>query len=163
MSNRGVDIIARAKYGAEQAEVKADRSNQFAEQLGVTGHLNGSPTFVLGAKYQQPGKDGPGNIVQAALLVPKGVGLLIYDFDDYRDLEDSGDLGSERDVNWHFQAFKDCSIAEKSFLNEQIDEMQEDLEDLALVAESSANPGKGIPVDEYFSRRAKENRAGGNE
>jgi hypothetical protein len=81
-----------SRYAAGQAEAKVRQVNGLIRQLGETGRV--SDTIILGpvihVRAYSPGS-GPsdsGQIVQGALAVPDGIGIVLWDSGDYAALSD---------------------------------------------------------------------------
>jgi hypothetical protein len=150
--------LLRIKHDMEQNEAKIDDTRDLIHEIGKTGLLTGS--IFLGPRYEQPYVPGwesrdSSRIVQAALFIPEGFGVCRWDMNEFWELEGSQD-GLEQHARAKFESFAGCSPAEKKFLRPFVDEMLDELADVALVAASKLEPGPCISADDYFAQRMKE-------
>jgi hypothetical protein len=145
------------KHDMEQAEAKVERVNGLVRELGTTGLL--SRRVILGPDYTHPWDPGCGpqdsaQVVQAALLVPEGFGVCLWSTDEFLEFEQSPG-GLEQHARKKFEPFEKCCSADKKFLLPFVEEMLEDLTDVALVAASKLELQPRITADDYFAQRSK--------
>lgn len=143
------------KHAMEQAEAKVERVSHLVRELGTTGLVGRE--VLLGRYYDRPydpdyGPNDTGQVVQAALLIPEGLGVCLWDTEEFSALQSSAE-GLEPSARLRFRGFDDCSPAEKRFLLPFIEEMLEDLTDLARVAASKLEQGPSVSAEDYFRQR----------
>jgi hypothetical protein len=146
------------KHDMEQAEAKVERVSHLVRELGTTGLVGRE--VLLGGHFDRSfdPDDGPhdsGQVVQAALLIPEGLGVCLWDPEEFSALQTAYE-GLVPNARLRFQSFDRCSPEEKKFLLPFIEEMLEDLTDLARVAASKLEPGPGVSADEYFRQRMED-------
>lgn len=100
----------------EMAEAMMAELDQCLEQLASTGLLHSS-VFLGSTLLSRPYADGSGRTdsdqtVQAALLHPGGVGVILWDTDDYLNIKE----GPEAHARLHFVPFADSEPALKALL-----------------------------------------------
>ena len=155
MAEQLASLNLQIRHDMEQAEAKAERVNQLVHELGETGLL--TDQVVLGSFFERAydasdSAHDSGQIVQAALLVPDGFGICLWDMVEYAGLRNSQD-GLEAHARAKFQPFEACSAVEKKLLLPFLEEMLGDLTDIALVAASKLEGGPAISADAYFAQR----------
>jgi hypothetical protein len=107
----------------EQAEAKIPALNEQIDQLSRTGLLDGEA--VLGdviftrAYYEQPEREG-GLVMQAAVLVPGGFGVVEWDSDDYLTVSESYGP-SFAQARTRFRGFGDLEPALRARLLSQVE------------------------------------------
>jgi hypothetical protein len=146
------------KHDMEQAEGKAEHVNLLVSELGSTGLL--TRQTLLGPTFTAPYEAGLGpsdsaQVVQAALSVPRGFGVCRWEMDEFLQLQSSPAFANQFESRARilFEPFEACTPAEKKFLLPFLEEMLEDLTDIALVAASRLERDPIIPADDYFANR----------
>lgn len=93
--------------------------------------------------------------MQAALVIPEGFGVCLWDSEEFARcrLEQDGLASKARNK---FQAFDQCRTVEKAFLLPFIEEMLEELMEIALVADSRLEPEPAVSAADYFRNRPVE-------
>lgn len=157
MAEQLASLNLQIKHDMECAEAKVERVNLLIRELGNTGLLK-RPIF-LGGTYSGTydpafGPHDSGQVTQAALLVPEGFGVCRWDTEEWNRLEQSQE-GFEPHARICFESFESCSPAEKKFLLPFVDEMLEDLTDMAQIAVSRLEQGPRVRADDYFAQRSK--------
>jgi hypothetical protein len=158
MAEQLASLNLQIKHDIEQAEAKVERVNQLALELGRSGLL--ARQVILGVAFERPyDADSPlqdsGQIIQAVLRIPEGLGVCVWDMEEFVALQSSA-AGLESRAGIVFQPYDACGAAEKRFVVPFLEEMLEDLTDVAMVAASKLEPEGGLVADEYFSRRQRE-------
>jgi len=90
--------------------------------------------------------------MQAMLLVPEGAGICRWKGED--SIPPHGEA-SVQEVRDRFVPFSQCNPAEKAFLLQFIEELLDELTDIALVAASRSEGGKAVSATEYFAARTQ--------
>lgn len=152
LAERLAALAARLRHHADQAEAQFPAINEIVRNLGGTGLLQGH--VILGPTFDRPyavenRRDDSAQVVQAALLVPEGFGVCYWDMEEYVELRNTSH-GLEPEARAKFQPFDRCTDEEKTFLRPFIEEMLEDLQDIALAAAARLEPGSSISLEEYF-------------
>ena len=104
--------------------------NRVLGQLGETGFVH--ETVVLGAviyyRYyaSQPGGNDSGQLVQAALSVAGGIGVVLWDSEEYAELQDVPD-GLQVEAQLGFVPFERCEPALQGLLLPQIEPLLQQL------------------------------------
>jgi hypothetical protein len=150
-------LSLQIKHDMEAAEAKAERVNELVCELGSTGLLAGQ--ILSGDIYGRPYDPGDerndsGQVFQAVLLVPEGFGICVWDREDFAERRDSPE-GLEPHARVVFRPFSACSPSEKKYLLPSLEELLEDLTDIALVAASKLEPQPRVGLDEYLASRRK--------
>ncbi|HEX4129704.1 MAG TPA: hypothetical protein VHZ24_06650 [Pirellulales bacterium] len=145
-------IAARLRHHAEQAEAEIAAANDIVRNLGGTGLVRGH--VVLGRCFERPYVveqhcTDSGQVIQAALLVPEGFGVCYWDTEEFCALHESFG-GLEPEARARFQPFDSCTDEEKTFLRPFVEEMLDDLHDVALAAAARLEPGPSVSLEEYF-------------
>ena len=159
--NTRVDEMAeqllQIKHEAEQAEARVERVTQCAAELERQGVLE--QHVMLGPVLEHANGDDQqndlGKVVRGAFLVPEGFGLCTWRSEEYVQQQELPD-GLESNACQRFQPFHQCTAAEKKSLLPFIEELQEDLADLALIADSKQDPGPGMDAADYFAQRRRD-------
>jgi hypothetical protein len=114
----------------DQAEAKMNEVNQLLGQLGKAGLVH--QTVVLGEVihhcYYSPQPEGhdSSQLVQAALSLPVGIGVVLWDSEKYSELrEDPETLESEAPLR--FVPFERCEVALKALLLPHIEPLIQQL------------------------------------
>lgn len=114
----------------DQAEAKMGEVNRLLGQLGETGFVH--ETVVLGEvihhRYYAPqawGNDS-GQLVQVALSVPGGIGVVLWDTEEYAELRDVPD-GLKSEARLGFIPFERCESALKALLLPHIEPLLQQL------------------------------------
>lgn len=162
MAEQLASLNIQIRHDMEQAEAKAERVNQLVHELGETGVL--THQVLLGVVFEraydpESSTQDSGQVVQAALLVPEGFGVCLWDLVEFTTLRASPQ-GLERHARAKFQPFDECAAAEKKFLLPYLEEMLEDLTDVALVAASKLDAGPGMAAEAYFAQRQEGHQQG---
>jgi hypothetical protein len=104
---------------AQAAENRILHINTVIQEVNAIGLLN--PTVLLGQLLHQrgyepvPGGSDSGQVIQAALLVPGGIGALYWDTETYQSLVQTPE-GLEADSWRHFVPFDKCEVAIRAML-----------------------------------------------
>jgi hypothetical protein len=115
--------IARA---CEQAEAHITEANRLVDQLAQSGLPN--PTILLGrvvlrrAYSPRPGGDDSGEVLQAALAVPGGFGIVAWDSEELAELSEMPDT-MESVARGYFIPFADCEPALRGMLGKQAERL----------------------------------------
>jgi hypothetical protein len=160
MAEQLASLNVQIRHDMEQAEAKIERANKLVRELRGTGLLTGRVVlgpFFTGTYEPGFGPQDSGQVTQAALLVSKGFGVCYWDTEEFWELGQTPE-GLDSHARRRFQAFNDCSPAEKKFLLPFVEEMLEDLIDVAMVAASKLEPEPRISVDAYFAQRTSRTR-----
>ncbi len=108
-----------ARHAADQADAKMREVNFLLRQLGETGWIH--ETVILGPILLQrpyaprPACSDAGQIVQAALCAPDGIGVVLWDGEEYAELKKVPG-GPESEARVHLQPFEECEPALKALL-----------------------------------------------
>jgi hypothetical protein len=108
----------------EQMEGKIEAINQGLRVLEETGLTN--EIVILGkivhrsAYAPRAGGNDSGQLYQAALLVPKGIGVVIWDTEEFVQLENVPQA-LEAEAPLHFLAFAECKLAWKLALVAEVE------------------------------------------
>jgi hypothetical protein len=118
-----VNALNNLVESMERAEQEAGRwmkgVNTLLARLGASGFVN--HTVVLGPVIHQRGYAPPrgiwevGEVIQAALLVPQGIGVVVWDVEEFLNLRGS-EQGLEGDAAAHFVPFEECDLALRALL-----------------------------------------------
>jgi hypothetical protein len=115
--------VLRVRQQLEIAEARVPRWNQLVQELWRVGLV--PQTAILGRVIEtrpyapMAGGHASGQVVQAALLIPGGVGILLWDTEDFALLAREPD-GLE-DAAWaHHLPFESCQPAHQVALAEQL-------------------------------------------
>ena len=117
------------------AEARAAGLNNLINDIWQFGL--GAQTSLLGPVLQtrsyapQPGGHDSGQVIQAALLVPRGLGVVVWDSEFYLSLVDVPE-GLEAAAAMHHVPFEQCSPAWRALLCEHIAPLVERLFDWLL-------------------------------
>jgi hypothetical protein len=113
-----------ARHAGDLADAKIGEVNHLIGQLGVTGFLHETVLLgpVLHYRYYapQPGGSDSGQLAQAALCVPGGFGVVLWDSEDYRQLCQTAE-GLESEAMLHFRPLGECELALKALLQPHIE------------------------------------------
>jgi len=107
------------RHSCDQAEAKMAEVNRLLEQLAETGWVQ--ETVILGAvihqRYYAPlsGGHDSSQVIQAALCVPGGLGVVLWDSEDYTSLSEIPQ-GLEAEARLGFRPFERCEPAIKALL-----------------------------------------------
>ena len=144
---------------AAEAERKVGPIHKLIVELGKSQLLNDAP--ILAGHLQCPCEAGEphdsGQVAQAALLVPEGFGVCLWDPAQFAALGQRPD-GLESNARRSFLPFNQCSATYKAFLLPFMEEMAEDLTDIRSIAASKLD---GVPMTDapsYFAKRRAESR-----
>ena len=125
------------KRDACAAEARAAGLNNLIDDIWQFGLV--SRTSLLGPVLQtrnyapQPGGHDSGQVLQAALLVPRGLGVVVRDSEYYSTLVEIPEGLEGRAAMYHFP-FEECSPAWRALLCEHIAPLVERLFDWLLLA-----------------------------
>ena len=117
------------------AEARAAGLNNLINDIWQFGL--GAQTSLLGPVLQtrsyapQPGGHDSGQVIQAALLVPRGLGVVVWDSEFYLSLADVPD-GLEAAAAMHHVPFEQCSPAWRALLCEHIAPLVQKFFDMLL-------------------------------
>jgi hypothetical protein len=112
------------RHACDQAEAKMGEVNHLIDQLGVTGFLH--ETVLLGPVIHhrsyapRPGGSDSVQLAQAALCVPGGFGVILWDSEDYQELRETAE-GLESEALLHFRPLGECELALKALLQPHIE------------------------------------------
>ena len=130
-------VNVQLKHNLQEAEAKVSQVSALVAELAQAGHLRRA---VLLGKFREAcfdpdsGAPEPGRIVQAALLVPEGIGLCAWDSHEaYK--PDQEPEHFNRDARERFIPFGDLEEADQVFILPQIESLVEQ-----LVAITGATP-----------------------
>jgi len=118
------------RHCRDQAEAKMGEVNRLLGQLGETGFVH--ETVVLGEvihhRYYAPlsGGNDSGQLVQAALCVPGGLGVVLWDSEEYSQWRDIPE-GLEAEARPGFLPFERRDAALKALLLPQIEPLLQQL------------------------------------
>lgn len=145
-------ISRQIRHCMDQAEGKVNQLHTVVGQIAATSLLTRTVWLGLCMERCYDSSVGPhdsGQVVQAALLLPEGFGVCIWDTEEYCELTNSPE-GLEPTARQRFRPFAECTPTEKAFLYPSIDSMLEDLTDEARIAESRLDPGPNIEMTQFF-------------
>lgn len=113
------EIAARMSHACEHAEPVIAKANRQIRYLGNSGLLNRS--ILLGPVLHNvdcpvgSGREGSSQAIMAALDVPRGIGVVIWDVDDYLAVEhDPEQLHIEAKIFFH--NYEECESVFQSLL-----------------------------------------------
>jgi hypothetical protein len=113
------EIAGRMGHACEHAEPVIAKANQQIRYLGKSGLL--AQSILLGPVIHSldfptgSGREGSSRAIMAALDVPRGIGVVRWDVDEYLAVEhDSEQLHAEAKV--FFQKYEECEPANQSLL-----------------------------------------------
>jgi hypothetical protein len=112
------------RHAGDQADARLREVNHLIGQLAVTGFL--LETVLLGPVIHRrhyaprPGGSDSGQVAQAALCVPGGVGVVLWDSEDYCQLRETAE-GLESEALLHFRPLGECELALKALLQPHIE------------------------------------------
>jgi hypothetical protein len=137
MSKRFEEIVDRlrwlaywGRHASDQADTKVSQVNALIRQLGEDGWVH--PVAFLGAVIHEryyaprPGGSESGQLVQAALLVPQGLGVVLWDSEASAELRRLPE-GPEAEASTLFRPFADCEPALRALLLPHIEPLLERL------------------------------------
>jgi hypothetical protein len=117
-------------HAGDQAEAKIAEVNHLIDQLGVTGLLHETVLLgpVLHHRYYapRPGGSDSSQLAQAALCVPGGFGVVLWDSEDYQELGETAEC-LESEALMHFCPFEECELALRALLQPHIEPLLERL------------------------------------
>jgi len=136
----------------EEAESTIARIQPQLVELAKSGLL--PREVLLGTTIQRPydadqGPHDSGQIVQAALLLPEGFGVCLWDTEEYVRAE-QGAEGLEKESRNRFQPFERCSTADKILVGRNAEDLFEDLMELARAAASRLEDSPTVRAEDYF-------------
>jgi hypothetical protein len=110
-------LLLQARQAIEQAEARVGQFNDLVRELAEQGEVPRG--FFLGKTIASPwdaeaGRCNTGNVIQAVLLVPEGLGVSRFDA-EVSDAYTEASGGLEDEVRETFVPFAECSPAEKTF------------------------------------------------
>jgi hypothetical protein len=114
----------------DQAEAKMGEVNRLLGQLGETGFVH--ETVVLGEVIHhhyyapRPGGNDSAQLVQAALCVPGGLGVVLWDSEEYSPWRDIPE-GLAAEARLGFFPFELCDTVLKALLLPQIEPLLQQL------------------------------------
>lgn len=143
------------KHDMEHAEAKVVQVNNLLQELGKTGLLK--ETVMLGrcrhiAYPAESQTEDPESEKQAALLIPEGFGICSWNAGDLGTSRREDD-GGEAEVRKRFVPFAQCNTAGKAFLLPFIEDLLQELMDVAEVAASQFEGGEKLSAEDYFAKR----------
>jgi hypothetical protein len=119
-----------ARHASDQAEAKIREVNTWARQLGELGFLNDTVILgpvILSRGYEpRPGGNDSGQLVQAALYVPRGFGVVYWDSEEYVELYPVVDT-LESEALHRLEPFEDREPAIKGLLLPHVEPLLEKL------------------------------------
>ncbi|MEK6259515.1 MAG: hypothetical protein AABP62_12935 [Planctomycetota bacterium] len=113
------EIALRISHVCEHAEPVIAKANRQIRNLGDSGLLNRS--ILLGPVLHSvdypigSGREGSSQAIMAALDVPRGMGVVHWDVDDYLAVEHDPEQ-LHADAKIYFQKYEDCEPAIQSLL-----------------------------------------------
>jgi hypothetical protein len=116
----------RLRERQARAEVLAAYLNYTVDELSTMGML--PPAIVLGPVIREQSLDANGHglsngrLVQAAVLVPEGLGVVLWDVEDYAELSKQPG-GLESEARMQFVPFSRCAPAIRGLLDEHIGDL----------------------------------------
>jgi hypothetical protein len=117
-------------HAAEQAEGAFERISRFTQTLVATGLL--PEMIVFGATFDDRGyhpsanRDDSGLFSQAVLHAPKGIGIVIWDTEQYYALQHQPN-GLQEMAMIKFVPYTECDVATKAIPALQIGDLMEKL------------------------------------
>lgn len=104
------ELNAQIRHQAEQAEARVATANPLIAQLATSGLvadqiLLGQFLLLRGYSSRFPPKDS-GQVIQAALALPGGVGAVVWDSEELALVRDSPQY--ECEAFWRFVPFNEC-------------------------------------------------------
>ena len=131
-------VARQIKRDLERAETHVGEINQLIDDLATSGALRRA---VLLGKHREipadpdaPPADG-GRLIQAALLVPEGLGVCVWDSE--QESRDQERAHFDRDAREKFMPFSELQEMEMLFVLPQIEALLEELLAIAEAASSS--------------------------
>ena len=122
--------LLRLKHQLEVAEAVAQGLNSLVAEVWQLGLL--PRTVFLGAVIEtrcysvEPGGHSSGEVVQAALLIPGGFGVALWDTEDFDDLSAQPST-LEAAAFGHHVPFEDCELALRAKLEPHIEPLVDQL------------------------------------
>jgi hypothetical protein len=112
-------LLLRIRNAAEHAEAQAGELNALARQIASVGIIPdraivGKPIFVRDYRLSTD-ESNTVEIWHAALLLPDGIGALVWDSDEYLDLPSEFEP-SVAEARWRFIPFVECPPVAKALL-----------------------------------------------
>jgi hypothetical protein len=128
-------LLLEARQAIEQAGSCVAQFNELVRRLAQEGQV---PRGVfLGSTTASPWGPGAGQVVQAVLLVPEGLGISRFAAEAY-DAHTEGSGGLEQEVRLTFVPFAECQPGEKALFYSEMGV----LFDRFLVSAGHRAPGK---------------------
>jgi len=110
-------LTIRMHHTAEHAEARVERANKLIRKLTESGVLADGVILgpIIHERQYGPRKGGPDSaqFVQAILHVPQGLGIVLWDFEEYLRLEDQ-QHELECAAMSKFVPFSECEVGIKS-------------------------------------------------
>jgi len=112
-------LLLRIRNAAEHAEAQAGELNALAREIASVGIIPdraivGKPILIRDYRLSTDESDTV-QIWHAALLLPDGIGALVWDSDEYLDLPPEFEP-SVAETRWHFVPFVACPPVAKALL-----------------------------------------------
>lgn len=117
-------------HAAEQAEAHVERANRLIRKLTDSGLL--AEGVILGAVIYErryipgQGRSDSAQLVQAVLHLPKGLGVVLWDSEEYVQLEPQQHV-LEEEVMSKFSPFAECELAIKALYLPHLPELMDKL------------------------------------
>lgn len=110
-----IDLLLRQRL--DLAELYVPKFNDLIRRLATLGVWNDVVLLgdIIVQRPYSPGM-GPidsGQLLQAALLVPGGIGAAVWDTEEWLELRQT-QFGLEREARLHFRSFDSLALGEKS-------------------------------------------------
>lgn len=142
------------RLSPEQLDALADRvekCNQRVRELGKADLLN--PISLMGDPLHSPSLDDPNaRSFQVAVKVPEGVGICVWPMDTYLLDSVAGEEVLEKSAQQVFVPFDKLGVFEKGVVASVLEEIEEELIDVAAAAASLAEGGERIRLEDYLSQ-----------
>ena len=154
------------RHDMEQAEAKVAQVNRLVKKLGKTGLLNDLTTWdgFRAARFTplEGSSEMPDcRITLAALLVPDGFGICAWESEKAY-LGDVSKTGLKARAQRRFVPFAKCDLRDKAFLLPVIEEVLDELIDVACIAAARKEKGPYIEVNDFFAQRRAAQEKKGN-
>jgi hypothetical protein len=125
-------LLLRIRNAAEHAEAQAGELNALARQIAGVGIIPdraivGKPIFVRDYRLSTD-ESNTVEIWHAALLLPDGIGALVWDSDEYLDLPSEFEP-SVAEARWHFIPFVTCPLVAKALLAQHVETLFDEVMD----------------------------------
>jgi len=116
------DLNLQIHYQAEQAEAKVATANPLIAQLAASGLvadqiLLGQFLLLRGYSARFPPRDS-GQVIQAALALPGGLGAVVWDSEELASFRDSPNY--ECEAFWRFLPFEQCEPIVKALITSNL-------------------------------------------